>query len=166
MKIGVVSDTHMPRHGKQLPRALRRGLAGTDIIIHAGDWQTLDVYKQFRAFAPVEGVAGNVDGPDIADAFGYKKVLQLGGCRIGLVHGHLGRGRTTPERARNAFKDGNVDIIVFGHSHIPFDEHIDGIRLFNPGSPTDKRRQPAFSYGLITLNEDISIEHIFYTDQS
>ncbi|HET7616156.1 MAG TPA: metallophosphoesterase family protein, partial [Bacillales bacterium] len=65
MKIGVVSDTHMPAHGRELPEILLNGLEGVDLILHAGDWQTLEVYERFREIAPVEGVSGNVDGPEI-----------------------------------------------------------------------------------------------------
>ncbi|HET7521973.1 MAG TPA: metallophosphoesterase [Bacillales bacterium] len=166
MKIGVVSDTHMPRYGKQLPDIVRQGLLGTDLILHAGDWQTLDVYEQFREIAPVEGVAGNVDGEEIVRTFGYKKLLELEGFRIGLVHGHRGRGNTTPERARKAFSGDEVDIIVFGHSHIPFHEKVGGVPLFNPGSPTDKRRQPRFSYGILTLRRKIMAEHVYYADKN
>ncbi|HET7580356.1 MAG TPA: metallophosphoesterase family protein [Bacillales bacterium] len=165
MKIGIVSDTHMPGHAKALPQALKEGLDSVDLILHAGDWQTLEVYEQFREMAPVEGVSGNVDGQEIISRFGQRKLLELEGIRIGVVHGHLGKGRTTPERARNAFEGKNTDLIIFGHSHIPFDEEMDGIRLFNPGSPTDKRRQPRFSYGLLELNRGISLQHMYYEDK-
>ncbi|HEX7065476.1 MAG TPA: metallophosphoesterase family protein [Bacillales bacterium] len=165
MKIGLVSDTHMPGHAKALPQALRKGFEDVDLIIHAGDWQTLDVYEQFREIAPVEGVAGNVDGNDVISRFKQKKLLELEGYRIGLVHGHLGNGRTTPERALRTFEGENVDLIVFGHSHIPYDKEIDGIRLFNPGSPTDKRRQAEFSYGLLTLDDGLSLRHVYFKDK-
>lgn len=166
MKIGVISDTHMPRHATQIPSVLREGLTGVDLIIHAGDWQTLDVYRQFTEIAPVEGVAGNVDGPEIIEAFGHKKLLELGGFRIGVVHGHIGRGRSTPENARKAFENEGVDLVIFGHSHIPYDEVLDGVRLFNPGSPTDKRRQPRFSYGVLELGQHLDLKHVYYEDKS
>lgn len=165
MKIGVVSDTHMPGHAKQLPKTLREGIAGVDLIIHAGDWQTLDVYRQFREIAPVEGVTGNVDGAEILKQFRYKKLLELAGFRIGVVHGHIGHGKTTPERARGIFENEDVDLIIFGHSHIPFDGEVDGIRLFNPGSPTDKRRQPRFSYGILELGENLTARHVYYENK-
>ncbi|HEX6922407.1 MAG TPA: metallophosphoesterase family protein [Bacillales bacterium] len=162
MKIGVVSDTHMPGHAKELPEVLKEGLQDVDLILHAGDWQTLDVYEQFRAIAPIEGVAGNVDGNEVISHFGQKKLLELEGYRIGIVHGHLGKGKTTPDRARRTFEKEDVDLVIFGHSHIPFDEEIEGVRLFNPGSPTDKRRQPKFSYGLLTLDNELSLQHVYY----
>jgi hypothetical protein len=166
MKIGVVSDTHMPGHAKQLPQALKKGLEGVDLILHAGDWQTPEVVEQFRQMAPVEGVTGNVDSAEIMQILKQKLLLDLEGFRIGIVHGHMGKGKTTPERARNAFADEDVDLIIFGHSHIPFDEVVNGVRLFNPGSPTDKRRQPRFSYGILTLEEKLTARHIYYEDKS
>ncbi|MBL0385250.1 metallophosphoesterase [Tumebacillus sp. ITR2] len=166
MKIGVVSDTHMPKMGKQLPRALREGLLGVDLILHAGDWQTLAVYEWLAKIAPVEGVAGNVDGEEIVEKFGRKKVISVGSFQIGLVHGD-GKGKSTEQRARAAFLEESVDVIVFGHSHIPLVREEGGVLLFNPGSPTDKRKQPRFSYGLITVEESsIRAEHVFYDDKN
>jgi uncharacterized protein len=161
MKIVVISDTHMPKHGKKLPAKLIEELQCAELIIHAGDWQTIDIYEELAKFAPVEGVSGNVDGEDIKERFGEKKILQVNGKRIGIVHGH-GRKGTTEKRAMSAFENEDTDVIIFGHSHIPVKKEIDGVLLFNPGSPTDKRRQPAFSIGLITVCDHIHAEHVFY----
>ena len=87
----------------------------------------------------MEGVAGNVDDERIIERLGYKKLVEIEGKRIGMVHGH-GQGGTTPSR-KEGFADTEVDCILFGHSHIPFKEHVQGCR-FNPGSATDKRRRP------------------------
>lgn len=166
MRLAIISDTHMPRHAKQWPAELLRGLEGVDLIIHGGDWQTLDVYHALKELAFVEGVSGNVDDEEIYDTLPEQRVLDLEGFRIGIVHGHKGPGNTTPERARRAFADEEPDLIVFGHSHIPYDEVMNGVRLFNPGSPTDKRRQPSFSYGLLDLGDEVSLRHIYYKDKS
>lgn len=166
MKVGIVSDTHMPGHAKPLPKKLKTGIRDVDLIVHAGDWQTPEVLEQFQEIAPTEGVTGNVDSAEMNRMLKPKLLLELKGFRIGIVHGHMGKGRTTPERARNAFADEEVDLIIFGHSHIPFNEVVDGVRLFNPGSPTDKRRQPRFSYGVLTLEEKWTVEHIYYDDKS
>lgn len=165
MKIGLVSDTHMPRHAKQLPQALREGLEGVDFIIHGGDWQTFAVVEELQRIAPVEGVIGNVDDEDIMNTFAAKRIFEYDDVHIGVVHGDRGKGRTTPERARNAFSDEAVDLIVFGHSHIPYDAILDGVSLFNPGSPTDKRRQPQFSYGILTIDEQMHLEHHYYNEK-
>ncbi|MGF7030659.1 putative phosphoesterase [Paenibacillus mucilaginosus] len=168
MRIGVVSDTHMFGRGAALPTALVRGLQGTDLILHAGDWMDERVIALFEAIAPVDGVAGNNDGPEIIRRFGRRKVLELAGYRIGLVHGD--GGRSTPETAYAAFrtKEGEVlaDVVIFGHSHTPFHEVRGGQLLFNPGSPTDKRRQPLYSYGILTLGESVSAELFTYEDKS
>lgn len=167
-KIVVVSDTHMPRMSKALPPVLIDELQNADLILHAGDWTKPEVYDLLAAYAPVEGVAGNNDGPDIVDRWGYRRIVEIAGRRIGLTHGHLGRGRTS-DNAAAAFDHEKVDLIIFGHSHIPFfsENEEAGSRnvtpLFNPGSPTDKRRQPRFSFGILTLNVgSMCCKHCFY----
>lgn len=163
MRIGIVSDTHLAA-GRSLPEALVEGLRGTDAILHAGDWFSPDVYERLAELAPaVYGVAGNGDGDEIVRLFGMKTTVELAGVRFGIVHGHEGPGKTTPERARLAFRGAMPDLIVFGHSHIPLLERSDGTALFNPGSPTDKRRQPAYSYGIVTIEGGrFRAEHCFY----
>jgi len=165
MKIGLLSDTHIPKRAKHLPRAVVEAFAGVDLILHAGDWQTLDVYEALQEIAPVEGVAGNVDGDELVQKFGKVKRFVWHGVRVGLVHGD-GEGKTTEKRALAAFADDPVDLIVFGHSHIPLVRTVGDTTLFNPGSPTDKRRQPAFSCGLLTIqpNGEWHVEHLYFED--
>jgi uncharacterized protein len=163
VRVALVSDTHLPRFGRSLPRALLDGFeaAAIDRIVHAGDWTDPLAVALLEAVAPVEGVAGNNDGPALHERFGTLRVLELGGVRVGVTHGHLGPGATTPERARRAF-DGEPDLgaIVFGHSHIPLIERLaGGTWLVNPGSPTDRRRQPTCSWALMTI-EDGSIASV------
>ncbi|GAA0324101.1 metallophosphoesterase family protein [Bacillus carboniphilus] len=166
MKIGVISDTHMPKQAKQLPSHLLAGLNGVDLIIHAGDWTTLDVYHQLSSIAPVKGVYGNVDPSEIKESFQSQLLLTILGKKIGVTHGHLGKKKTTPERAMDAFTSTHVDIVLFGHSHIPYHEKIGNTILFNPGSPTDKRFQPRYSYGILTIENEVTINHIFYNDKN
>ncbi|MDQ0337486.1 putative phosphoesterase [Caldalkalibacillus uzonensis] len=166
MKIGVVSDTHVPKRAKALPSALLKGLQGVDFIIHAGDWQSLEVYERLRRIAPVDGVAGNVDGEEIVRRFGLKKILTFGPYRIGVIHGHGGKRKETAKRAYETFAEDRVDIIIFGHSHIPYLKKRRGILLFNPGSPTDKRRQKLYSFGYLELQDKIEAKHIFFADRS
>ena len=106
------------------------------------------------AIAPVDGVAGNNDGPELHERLGTHKVIEVDGARIGLTHGHLGTGRTTEDRARRAFEDErDLDAIVFGHSHVPLVRRLDdGTWLVNPGSPTDRRRQPHYSWALMDVS--------------
>ncbi len=154
MRVALVSDTHLPRFGRELPRALVDGLREHRIerILHAGDWTTPLAVDLLEAIAPVDGVAGNNDGPELHERFGTRRILEIDGVRIGITHGHLGPGRSTEDRAVRAFEadDPRPDAIVFGHSHVPSVRHLaSGRWLVNPGSPTDKRRQPTFTWALL-----------------
>lgn len=162
--LGVVSDTHMPRFGTALPAALREGFAREriDAIVHCGDLVDAMAIPWFEAIAPFEAVAGNNDGSDLVKRFGRKKILQFGNIRIGVTHGHEGAGRSTLARAQNAFQHDRVDAVLFGHTHVPYNEWHDGVLCFNPGSPTDKRRQPQYSYGILRLDGTAIDSHLFY----
>lgn len=164
MKIVVVSDTHMPRMAKKLPERLVRSLATAERILHAGDWTSEAVYDQLARFAPVEGVAGNNDGSAIAAKLGYRKKLFIGEVRIGLVHGHGPQARRTAEQqAALSFAPDEVDMVVFGHSHVPLRKTVGGVLMFNPGSPTDKRRQKQFSFGILEIEGKlVQARHVFY----
>jgi len=146
MRVAVLSDTHSPRFWKGCPAAVAAHLIGADLILHAGDVCTADVLDELATYAPVRVVLGNNDRPEVA-AWGAPETLELEleGLRVAMVHdsGPAG-GRVA--RLRRWFPA--AELVVFGHSHIPMDRSEDGLRIFNPGSPTDKRRQ---SYG--TLGE-------------
>jgi len=166
MRIGIISDTHMPARGRKLPDALAQGLQGVDLILHAGDWTDPRVADELEKIAPVDGIAGNNDGAEIRIRFGTLKLLHLKGKKIGMIHGD-GFRMSAERRAREAFRNVNPDLIIFGHSHVPYKEVLDGVLMFNPGSPTDKRRQPRYSYGILELNDvGLSVRHHFYTDKS
>ena len=164
-KIWILADTHMPKKSRELPDQIISVLEeGIDFIIHAGDWSEKSVYEELSFYAPVYGVKGNIEIDDWAKQLPDKEVFQAELIKIAIVHGHLGKGRTTPDRAYQSCIDEEPDLIVFGHSHIPFMEKRDRIILFNPGSPTDKRRQKEFSYGLLTINaNDIHLQHHYFT---
>jgi putative phosphoesterase len=174
VRVALVSDTHLPRFGRALPAALVAGLeaAGVERILHAGDWTDALAADLLERLAPVDGVAGNNDPPDLHERFGSRRVVDLGGVRIGLVHGHLGPGSTTTDRAVRAFADEpGLGAIVFGHSHVPLvrpPAGPSGFWLVNPGSPTDRRRQPRFSWALATLEAGrlASVELVTYADRS
>ncbi|MCX7708753.1 MAG: metallophosphatase family protein [Clostridia bacterium] len=153
MRIGVISDTHIPRKSKALPQALVEGLRGVDLILHAGDISRDYVIYELEEIAPVEAVAGNVDDDYLLDMLGRKKIISAGGIRIGLIHGD-GSSGTTLQRVQKAFNGEPVHCIIFGHSHIPFSEWIEGVLYFNPGSPTDKRREANYSYGILEIHKD------------
>src|SRR3954447_22563592 len=103
MKIVVISDTHLPKRKKGLPTRLIEELQVADMILHAGDWQTIDVYKQLQSYSRVEGVYGNVDDQEIKALMPSKKIVEVCGYKIGITHGH-GKGKTTEKRAIAAFE--------------------------------------------------------------
>jgi putative phosphoesterase len=162
MRIGVVSDTHIPMRAKQLPPALFTLFDGVELILHAGDLVDEKVLTELGAIAPVEAVAGNMDDFVLYNRLGTKKVISAAGYRIGLIHGNLGSNRMkTPQRSLEAFAGQNVDCVVFGHSHQPYLERVGSVLLFNPGSPTDRRREPRHSCGILTLGKTIEGEIIY-----
>jgi putative phosphoesterase len=168
MRIVVVSDTHMPKMNKKLPERLLSELKAADVILHAGDWTQMSVYEALAAYAPTYGVAGNNDGPEIIRRFGLRKILEFEGKRIGLVHGHgAGYRLDTESRALGAFKDTKLDALIYGHSHIPVLKLSGEMMIFNPGSPTDKRRQPLYSFGIWDIAEgSIKAKHVLYADKT
>lgn len=130
MKVGVVSDTHLPRFGDRLPERLRRGLGAerVELILHLGDFTGREVPAFLETLAPLEAVAGNNDPPALVRRFGRRKVVTLDGVRVGMVHGD-GTRSTTAGRSVRAFEDDGVDVICFGHSHRAICERRDGIWL-------------------------------------
>lgn len=142
MRVAVLADTHAPRFWKRCPPAVARQLRDVDLVLHAGDVCRPSVLDELAAYAPVLAVLGNNDGDDVAAwGGGVPEVLEteLAGVRVAMLH-DSGAAKGRGARLRRRFPD--ADLVVFGHSHIPWDEVTDGQRALNPGSPTDKRRQP------------------------
>lgn len=157
----------MPRHARALPAALRAGLSGVGVILHCGDMVDAMAIPLFEDIAPLVAVAGNNDPAELHHRFGTSKILEFGAVRIGMVHGHAGAGRSTLARAQNAFENQRVDAVLFGHSHVPYCEYHDGVLFFNPGSPTDRRRQRNYSYGIIRItNSTLEPKLYYYADKS
>ncbi len=153
-KIAVISDTHVPRF--RFPEAVWKYLEGVDLILHAGDLSTLSVVEHLETMAPVVAVQGNVEREDVVNTLPIKRELQVGNCRIGVVH-ILGEKKSYARNARQEFPDARI--VVFGHSHIPYNQEHDGQLLFNPGSATDRRQQPTCSMGLLTIDEETGQVH-------
>jgi len=147
----VLADTHAPRRWRRCPPEIARYLRGADLIAHAGDVCTADVLDELSAYAPVRAVRGNNDGADVA-AWGAPETLEwdLAGLAVAMVHdGGKASGRCA--RLHRQFPAARV--VLFGHSHIPLDQTADGVRIFNPGSPTDRRRQPHGTFGLLHVDD-------------
>ena len=147
----MLADTHAPRRWKSCPPGVAAQLRGADLILHAGDVCTANVLDELSAYAPVRAVLGNNDRPDVA-GWGAAETLQfdLCGLRIAMVH-DAGPSSGRPARLRRRFP--GAGLVVFGHSHIPLDHTEAGQRIFNPGSPTDRRRQPHGTVGVLEIAE-------------
>ncbi|MFH7340233.1 metallophosphoesterase family protein [Streptomyces sp. KHY 26] len=145
MRLLLMSDTHLPRRAKRLPDELLAELPRADVVFHAGDWvdaATLDLLES-RSRRLI-GVYGNNDGPELRARLPEVAYAELGGLRFGVVH-ETGAAQGRETRCAARFPD--LDVLVFGHSHIPWDSTAPGgLRLLNPGSPTDRRRQPHCTY--------------------
>jgi putative phosphoesterase len=151
VRVVVVSDTHAPRFWKRCPPAVADRLQGADLILHAGDVCIPEVLDELAAFAPVRVVLGNNDGPEVA-AWGAPETLELelDGLRVGMIH-DAGPKEGRLARMRRRFPA--ADMVIFGHSHIPLDAADDRLRILNPGSPTDKRRQPHRTLAELTITD-------------
>ncbi|MEI5007059.1 metallophosphoesterase [Streptomyces sp. PmtA] len=145
MRLLLTSDTHVPRRARELPGELLGQIERADVVLHAGDWvdtATLDLLEG-RARRLV-AVYGNNDGAALRDRLPEVARAELGGLRFGVVH-ETGPAQGRERRCAERFPE--LDVLVFGHSHIPWDTTAEGgLRLLNPGSPTDRRRQPYCTY--------------------
>jgi uncharacterized protein len=149
-KVGVISDTHIP-HFKRIPEAVWEHFAGVEQIIHAGDLSDLSVLVELETIAPVVAVQGNIEQEEVVLKLPIKREIVIGQCRIGIVH-ILGDARSHAKVARLEFPTARC--VVFGHSHIPWNEEHDGQLLFNPGSATDRRRQARCSIGMLYVDDE------------
>jgi len=149
VRIVVLADTHAPRRWRACPPRVAAELRGADLILHAGDVCTASVLAELTQYAPVVAVLGNNDDPDVA-LWGAAQTaeLSLAGLRVAMLH-DSGPSTGRLARMRRAFPA--ADLVVFGHSHIPLDQSGYGLRIFNPGSPTDRRRQPHGTLGVLRI---------------
>lgn len=144
----VIADTHIPHRARYLPKELIPHLEKADLTLHAGDLVEPSVLQELANYAPVRAIKGNVDPPDL----NLPETLELdfGGVTIAMIH-DSGRKEGRRRRLKKRFPDARV--IVFGHSHVPFVEDEDRLLLLNPGSPTDKRRQPRHTFALLQVEQ-------------
>jgi putative phosphoesterase len=149
VRVVVLADTHAPRRWRACPPRVAEQLRGADLILHAGDVCTASVLTELAEYAPVVAVKGNNDGPDVAEWGAAETAeLDLDGLSVAMVHDS---GPAAGRMARMRRRFPAADLVVFGHSHIPLDQS-DGLRIFNPGSPTDRRRQPHGTLGVLRIN--------------
>jgi putative phosphoesterase len=153
----VLSDTHIRRDGRRtLPAGVREAAARADVVLHAGDVVVPEVLADLGDYAPVTAVLGNNDH-ELVGELPTSLVVELAGVRVAMVH-DSGPSAGRPARLRRMFPD--ADVVVFGHSHMPLDdEGVEGQRLFNPGSPTERRRAPTRTVGLLELDGGLVVSH-------
>ncbi len=147
----LISDTHIPGRARALPATVLAAADAADLVIHAGDWVTASVLDDLRGHAEVLGVWGNNDGDDLRSVLPEVARREIEGVRFAVIH-ETGDARRRHERMDAAFPDDHV--LVFGHSHIPWDTVTErGLRLLNPGSPTDRRRQPRHTMMTVLVDD-------------
>jgi putative phosphoesterase len=147
MLVAVISDTHMPRGGRRLPDGCVERIAAAELVLHAGDMMTAAVLAEIEAIGPpVMAVQGNMDDAELRKRLPVERVVVAGGARIAMLH-DAGPRAGRFQRLRRRFGD-RADAVVFGHSHLPLHEACDGFQIFNPGSPTERRRAPRHTMGM------------------
>ena len=147
----LVADTHVPKRARALPAQVWAAVGNADVVFHAGDWVSAELLDQFEHRSRrLIGVYGNNDGPDLRARLPGTATVTLEGVRFAMVH-ETGQAKGREARCQALYPD--ADVLVFGHSHIPWDTAAPGgLRLLNPGSPTDRRRQPACTYMTAALD--------------
>jgi putative phosphoesterase len=155
VRLLLIADTHVPRRAKDLPAVVWQEVDACDVVVHAGDWVELSLVDAIASRARLIGCYGNNDGPDVRARLPEVARAEVAGVRLAVVH-ETGPSTGRDERMASAYAD--VDLLVFGHSHIPWDATAStGLRLLNPGSPTDRRRQPHCTY--LTVDVDMGKIH-------
>lgn len=140
LRLLLLADTHLPLRAKDLPAQVWDQVSLADVVVHAGDWVSPDLLDSLQERASrLVAVWGNNDGPELRRRLPEVARVELAGMRWGVVH-ETGAKTRREQRMRAEYPD--LDVLVFGHSHIPWDTEYEGLRLLNPGSPTDRRRQP------------------------
>ncbi|SDN20987.1 metallophosphoesterase family protein [Alkalicoccus daliensis] len=163
MRLLIIGDTHLPKKGPELPVQVIEALSAADVVAHTGDWQTQGVYEMLKSMHPhVKGVYGNVDDAYLSSFLPDILQWEEAGYHFGLIHGHEGKGSSTEKRVQHSFNT-NLDVVFFGHSHIPYLRYHGKTLYINPGSATDKRRVPYRSFAWVEISsKGLSVRHEFF----
>jgi hypothetical protein len=159
--IAVLADSHMPKGGRGLPERAVELLGGAEAVMHAGDFFALEILREIEALCPgpVHAVHGNVDEGELRGLLPEELEVEFDGARIAMLH-DAGPAKGRLGRMRRRFPE--ADAVVFGHSHMPLHEEEDGFQIFNPGSPTERRRSPRHSIGLLRIEAGRpTFEHVW-----
>jgi putative phosphoesterase len=160
VSVAIIADTHMPKGGRRLPERCLELLAEAEAIVHAGDISSLAVLREIEAIGPpVHAVHGNVDEPDVRELLPATLQIELLGRAVAVIH-DSGAARGRLRRLESRFP--TAELVVFGHSHLPLRECSDSLQIFNPGSPTERRRAPQRSMGQLNLaGGELHLEHVW-----
>jgi hypothetical protein len=159
--IAVLADTHMPKGGRVLPERCVRLLRKADATLHAGDFFAVETLREINAICPgpIHAVHGNVDEAELRASLPETLAVDFDGARVAMIH-DAGPAKGRVGRMRRRFPD--ADAVVFGHSHLPLHEEEDGFQIFNPGSPTERRRAPRHSMGVLRVEAGVpAFEHVW-----
>jgi uncharacterized protein len=165
VRLLIISDTHLPVRAKDLPAPVWDAVAQADVVVHAGDWVSVELLDALEsrvaaAGGRLVGVHGNNDGPALRARLPEVARVELDGLRLAVVH-ETGAATGRERRCAAAYPD--VDVLVFGHSHIPWDTTTStGLRLLNPGSPTDRRRQPFCTYMTTSIEDGVLTDVVLH----
>jgi putative phosphoesterase len=159
LRVALIADTHLPRGNRELPQRCGEQIAAADLLLHAGDIRTVETLAWLRTLGtPVQAVRGNVDTPELADSLPEELTLELEGVVVSMIH-DAGPAKGRLARMRKRFPESGV--VLFGHSHMPLHEEIDGFAIFNPGSPTERRRAPTHTMGIAEIGDGaIELRHL------
>jgi uncharacterized protein len=160
LKILVTGDTHIPDWYGILPTRLLEDAKTSDLVILAGDIVSRQVIDAMEACAPVEAVHGNFCHEELKKALPSKKVLELDGWRVGITHGHLGKGGDSDEKSFSLFGDESLDLVVHGHTHHHHRAKVGDTLVVDPGSPLDTKFTSTRSYALLMLGDSIDVDFV------
>ncbi len=152
--IAVIADTHFGDRPRPLPEEVVAALTSADLILHAGDFCSVEAYEMIRGFGELRGVSGNNDALPLLRTLPMRRSLRFGEFTAAMIHGN-GFGRLKARQAAERELAGKFDLAIFGHSHQSYCERYEGTLFFNPGSPTQKRWEPRHSYGVIRIDREI-----------
>jgi uncharacterized protein len=158
--IAVISDTHLTSRPRSLPPELTEVLRSADLILHAGDFCSVEAYEMIGEYGELRGVSGNNDAAELFRRLPMRRTFRFGDFTAGMIHGHNFDDLTARQAAKRELA-GRVDLAIFGHSHKSYCRWHEKTLLFNPGSPTHRRWEPKSSYGIIRIDKHIDAELLF-----
>ena len=158
MDIIVLADTHLKNDINELPKQVVKAIRKSDLLLHAGDFKTLDFYNSLKNIINIRAVYGNMDKNNLKNQLNEKEIFELKGYKIAMIHGNQFNNLSI-ENLSYLFPE--ADIIIFGHSHKPLNKRIEGQLFFNPGSAVDKRLQDDYSYGIIKIEDKNVVDKVF-----